>query len=177
MSHFKVLVCSFLLAAAVSASANVQADHRYSVFQNAGCGRNSGYGSGTGSYGLNVPVYAPHSSSNGYQSQWNTGYGANQRFNSGHYSPGYSGTTHIRDQYSRPQNFGYYRNTRESAWGSDSYGYGASNSNLRTNTVYDSIHGDYHAVPIQRNRPTYNEFRDVDPLSHERHGVNLNIGW
>ncbi len=177
MSHLKILVCTFLLAAAVSASATVNADHRYSGTQSAGCGRNNGYGSGTGSYGLNVPVYAPHSSSNAYQSQWNTGYGANQRFNNGHYSPGYSGNTHIRDQYSRPQIAGYYRNDRESAWGRDSYSYGTSNLNPGTNTVYDSVHGDYHAAPVRRNRPTYDSFQGVSPYPHSGHGANLNIGW
>ena len=159
MSLLKILVCSILLAAAVSASANVNADHPYSGTQAAGCGRAGGYRSGAGTYGMTRPAYAPQLNSGGYQSRWNSDYGAAQRFNDGHYSAGYNGTSNFRDQYSRPQNIGYNSNDRG------------------TETVYDSIHGDYHSVPVRRNRLPHDGYQTSSPNNYNGHRANLNHGW
>jgi len=177
MSHLKILVCSILLAAAVSASAHVNADHPYSGTQAAGCGRAGGYRSGAGTYGMTRPAYAPQLNSGGYQSQWNTGYGAAQRFNDGHYSAGYNGTSNFREQYSRPQNFGYNGNDRGTVWGRDSYGYGTSNLNRGPETVYDSVHGDYHSAPSQGNRQRYDAYQTGSANQYNGHRANLNYGW
>lgn len=177
MSLLKSLVCSLLLAAAVSSSAIVSADHPYSGPQAAGCGRAGSYYSGAGTYGMTRPAYAPQLNSGGYQSQWNTGYGAAQPFNDGHYSAGYNGTSNFRDQYSRPQRFGYNGIDRGTVWGRDSYGYGTSNLNRGTETVYDSVHGDYHSVPVQGNRQRYDAYQTGSPNQYNRHRADLNYGW
>ena len=177
MSLLKILVCSILLAAAVSASANVNADHPYSGPPAAGCGRAGGYRSGASTYGMTRPAYAPQLNSGGYQSRWNSDYGAAQRFNDGHYSAGYNGTSNFRDQYSRPQNIGYNSNDRGTVWGRDSYGYGTSNLNRGTETVYDSVHGDYHSVPVRGNRQRYDAYQTGSPNQYNGHRANLNYGW
>ena len=123
------------------------------------------------------PAYGPQLNSGGYQSPWNTGYGAAQRFNDGNYSTGHHGTSNFRDQYSHPQNIGYNSNDRGTVWGRDSYGYGTSNLNRGTETVFDSVHGDYHSVPAQGNRQRYDAYQTGSPNQYNGHRANLNYGW
>ncbi len=131
-STSRILVCTLLLAVASWTASTAVADHGWPLNQSSSCGRSGGYSSNS-----NLG-YRPLPSSNGYSNNYgygvrsapqNYGYngqgvGGHARFGNGNYMPNQSYNT-------RTEN--------------NSYGY--RNSGRIGNMVYDSVHGDYHAVP------------------------------
>lgn len=163
-STSRILVCTLLLAVALGTASTAVADHGWPSNQSSSCGRSGGY-SNNSNLG-----YRPLASSNGYLN--NYGYGVRstpQHYN--HNSQGVSG----RAGFGNGNYDQYQTNNRRP--GNNSYGY--QNSGRDGNMVYDSVHGDYHAVPgsvpqpYQRNVPggSRNQYQNDSPW------FGGNSGW
>lgn len=132
MSNLKILVCTLLFAATSLTASTVVADHGWPSNQNSGCGRSGGYPNSS-----NLG-YRPLAASNGYLN--NYGYGVRSTpQNYGYNSPGVGGHAGLGNgNYLQNRSF-------DTRLGTNSLGY--QNAGRTGGLVYDSVHGDYHAVP------------------------------
>lgn len=132
MSTSRILVCTLLLTVACWTASTAAADHGWPSNQNSSCGRSGGY-SNSSSLG-----YRPLASSNGFSNNYGYGvrsapqnYGYNRQGVGGH--AGFGNGNYMQNQSYGPRP------------GNNSFGYQHAGRN--GNTVYDSVHGDYHTVP------------------------------
>ena len=132
MSTSRILVCTLLLAVASWTASTAVADHGWPSNQSSSCGRSGGY-SNNSNFG-----YGPSGPSNRFSN--NYGYGVRstpQDF--GHNSQGVNGRAGFGNG-----NYDQYQ-TYNRRPGNNSYGY--QNGGRNSDSVYDSVHGDYHTVP------------------------------
>ena len=132
MSTSRILVCTLLLAVASWTASTAVADHGWPSNQSSSCGRSGGY-SNNSNLG-----YRPLASSNGFSNNYGYGvrsapqnYGYNGQGVGGH--AGFGNGNYMQNQSYGPRP------------GNNSFGYQHAGRN--GNTVYDSVHGDYHTVP------------------------------
>lgn len=178
MSHLKILVCTLLLAVTSATASSSRADHRLSATQGYGCGRTDGNPTPYGEYGQLGQSYRLPNRMNydAYQSPLDHRHGVPQGFNSRYETRGYSGDSGFRTQYGSGRGFdqGYdRRDTLERSF------YESGNRDIHRNvdSIYDSVHGDYHAVPRGASRHSVDPYRSGAPSSYYGRGFIVNSGW